>query len=367
MVRRNCGLIFPFRIVAVAAVLTLAAVAARAGEATATVLASQLNNPRGLKFGPDGYLYVAEGGLGGSATTSIDQCVQVPPPVGPYSGGFTARISKISPAGLRTTVVDNLPSSQTSEALGSLMSGVGDVAFIGNDLYALMAGAGCSHGLLDTTNAVLRVNSDGTTTQIADLSAFQNDHPVLHREDDDFEPDGTWYSMVAIRGDLYAVEPNHGEVDRIDPQTGTITRVVDVSATQGHIVPTAIAYRGNFFFGNLGTFPVEPGSAKILKLNLSGRLEPWVTGLTTVLGLAFDAEGRLYVLESMTAAGAPGPNQFGTGRVVRVGRSGELETIYSGLSFPTAMTFGPDGSLYVSNLGFAGPGAGEIVRVTIPN
>jgi hypothetical protein len=40
--------------------------------------------------------------------------------------------------------------------------------------------------------------------------------------------------------------------------------------------------------------------------------------------------------------------------VRRVGRSGELETIYSGLSFPTAMTFGPDGALYVSNLGFAG-------------
>jgi hypothetical protein len=30
------------------------------------------------------------------------------------------------------------------------------------------------------------------------------------------------------------------------------------------------------------------------------------------------------------------------------------------------MTFGPDGSLYVSNLGFAGPGAGEILRITVP-
>jgi hypothetical protein len=37
---------------------------------------------------------------------------------------------------------------------------------------------------------------------------------------------------------------------------------------------------------------------------------------------------------------------------VRVSHSGSLETIASGLTFPTAMTFGPDGNLYVSNNGF---------------
>jgi len=89
--------------------------------------------------------------------------------------------------------------------------------------------------------------------------------------------------------------------------------------------------------------------------------------LTTVLGLAFDHQGRLYVLESMTAPGGPGPGQFGTGMIVRLDASGATQTIASGLTFPTAMTFGPDGAIYVSNLGFGGPGAGQILRVSVPS
>jgi len=139
--------------------------------------AAGLNNPRGLKFGPDGFLYVAEGGTGGTTTTTPMQCLQVPD-VGPYSGGFTARISKIDSQGNRTTVIDNLPSSQTQPMPVPLVSGVADVAFIGNTLYAITAGAGCSHGLAGTDNGVFRVNSNGTWTLIADLSIFQKSHPV---------------------------------------------------------------------------------------------------------------------------------------------------------------------------------------------
>src|SRR5262249_10219795 len=122
-----------------------AAAAAAPLSANVTVFASGLNNPRGLAFGPGGGLFVAEGGLGGSLMTTPAECTQVPSPVGPYSGGFTSRISKIDPHGVRTTVAGGLPSSQTSPALGSLVSGVADVAFVGGQLYALEAGAGCSH------------------------------------------------------------------------------------------------------------------------------------------------------------------------------------------------------------------------------
>ncbi len=339
------------------------AVSQAASMATVSVFATGLNNPRGLKFGPDHHLYVAEGGVGGQNST-IGRCEQVPA-VGPYTGSRTgSRISRINANGYRETVADNLPSSQTSAASGSLTSGVADVAFIDGVLYGLITGAGCSHGVPDFPNGVIRVGRHGHWELIANLSSFYMAHPVKNPEPDDFEPDGTPYSMIAVDDDLYAVEPNHGELDRITTD-GRIHRVVDISASQGHIVPTAIAYHeGSFYVGNLNPFPIVQGSSKILKIARGGHVEVFATGFTTVLGVAFDRRGRLYVLENTT--GNPFPTPF-TGRIVRVDRSGARVVIAAGLMLPTAMTFGPDGNLYVSVFGFGAPpqGLGQIVKVEL--
>jgi hypothetical protein len=327
------------------------------------VFAEGFNNPRGLTFGPDGYLYVAEGGAGGNLST-VGQCKQAAG-AGPYTGDFTARISKVAPDGTVSTVVDGLPSSQTNPALGSLVSGVADVAFIEGKLYALLAGAGCSHGLAGTKNGVIRVDSAGSWTMIANLSHFLKSHPVANPEPDDFEPDGTWYGMVAKGGTLYAVEPNHGELDAITT-SGSISRISDISLIQGHIVPTAIASDGeNFFVGNLDTFPIKDGSSKIMKITPAGSLTTAYFGFTTILGLTFDSNGRLYVLENTTGNPFPTP---GTGKVVRIAGKHKVVEIATGLFLPTAMTLGPDGNLYVSNVGFGPPpvGLGQVLKITIP-
>ena len=336
---------------------------------TVSVFTSGLENPRGLTFGPDGQLYVAEGGLGGTAfSTTPLQCQQVPAPVGPYTAGPpTSRISRIDPvSGARTTVAGGLASSQTQVGVGGFVSGVADVAFMGSTLYAVTAGAGCSHGLVGTANALLRVNGDGTTTQIADLSAFLKSHPVAHPNPGDFEPDGTWYSLTPVRGVFDAVEPNHGEVDAITP-TGDISRLIDISAVYGHIVPTASTDHGNLYVCNLNVFdPGANGHAAVYKITPSGNITQVASGLTACTGVAVH-NGKIYALEAFTGFFAPAPPVAHTGTVVRLKGHGTWEPVVTGLSFPTAMTFGPVGNLYISNNGFGQPTntAGEIVRVQL--
>ena len=330
---------------------------------TIKVFARNLNNPRGLKWGPDGNLYVAEGGKGGTDSTR-GICKQVVAPIGPYRGSRTGgRISKITPDGVHTILVRDLPSSQTSAASGAFVSGVADVAFLGDGMYAVLSGAGCSHGVQSMDNGVVKIFPDGSWKFIANLSAFQHYHPVKNPEPDDFEPDGTWYSMISLGGNLYAVEPNHGELVKITPD-GNISRVVDISASFGHIVPTALVFHnGNFYVGNLNTFPIK-GNSSVYKITPDGQIDEVATGFSAIVGLAFDKSGAMYVLENTTGNDFPTP---GTGDIIHIDRFGNRTALVTGLNLPTAMTFGPDNNLYVSNWGFGPPaiGGGEIVKVTI--
>src|SRR5437879_12099590 len=143
---------------------------------------------------------------------------------------------------------------------------------------------------------------------------------------------------MAVDSELYAVERTHGEVDKVTPG-GSVSRVIDISARQGHIVPTAMAFHnGNFYVGNLNTFPIVQGSSKVLKITPTGQITVFRSGLTTILGLAFDSAGRLYVLENTTGNQFPTP---GTGKVIRIDHSGTRTHIAAGLLRRMATTVAP--------------------------
>lgn len=330
----------------------------------ASLVADNLEGPRGLTFGPDGFLYVAEAGLGGDQQVP-NGCPSVLN-VGPYHGGLTARISRIESNGQRATVIDHLPSAQSSLPSGDTV-GAADVAFLDGQLYALIAGGGCSHANPNFPASVIRINrKHGTADIVANLSNFFRNHPVAHPSEGDFEPDGTAYDLNTFHGDLLVVEPNHGRLLRINISNWhgpRIEQLTDLSAVVGHVVPTSVAKRDNrFYVGNLGTFPIVPGSSKLYQVTHDGFIIDYWAGFTTVVGVKVDDEGRIYVLELSSAAGSP---DIGKGRILRITGT-TVEEIVSGLNVPTAMTLDHNGDIYVSDLGAAPGSVGRILRFANP-
>jgi hypothetical protein len=106
---------------------------------------------------------------------------------------------------------------------------------------------------------VIKVNvKNGTWTNVANMSQALVTYPAKYTSVDDYEPDGTWYGMISDDDVLYAVEPNHGQVFSVTP-AGNVRQVIDISASQGHIVPTSIvALDDVFYVGNLNLFPIDP-------------------------------------------------------------------------------------------------------------
>jgi len=247
--------------------------------------------------------------------------------------------------------------------------GIADLAFVGPKLYGLLD-AGCGHGVPNIPASVIQVANGGWSIN-ADLTAWVAANPVAHHGAD-IEPDGDWYSMIAVGGVLYAVDANGGQLVSIKPNSGKIDRVIDISATYGHIVPTAVVeFEGDFYIGNLQTFPAVAGASKILRTKHNGKdLEVVTTGYTAILGADIDKQGRGYTLESFQCVPnlpcVPAPFAAGTGRVTRYNLDGSKDVIATGLTFPTSLRFGPDGALYVSNKGYnQGLGAGEILRIAV--
>jgi hypothetical protein len=79
--------------------------------------------------------------------------------------------------------------------------------------------------------------------------------------------------MVAVRGDLYVIEANSGQLIKVTTD-GQIKRIIDLSVN--HPVPASIAYHGNFYVGTFGSEGTDFG-ADFYKITPSGKKQKiWV-------------------------------------------------------------------------------------------
>jgi len=329
-----------------------------------TTYARGLNSPRGLTFGPDRHLYVAEAGVGGELSpTGGPGCPIDINIYSPYTAGYSGRVVRVRANGKKEVVADNLPSMTDN---GGAHYGPTDVAFIGNTLYVLIEMGGCSHGLPDSSAGVLRVNRNGSTTPVADLGAWHWANPPnfikdTNPETTDQEPGGVFHSMIAIGKYLYVIETNRGFVLRVEPRTGVITKLYDMTVDNREHNPIVMTERDNRFF--VGTFGEDQGPSElaVFDRHFSSYTLPFKSR-NPIVGLAWKRD-QLYAVEIF-----PYDNQWSTDTANLVTfdrRTGRRTKVLTGFaSLPNGLVEGPDGALYTSNwaISFA-PDDGEVLRI----
>jgi hypothetical protein len=325
-----------------------------------TVIARGLDNPRGMTFGPEGALYVAEGGRGGPACTSVI-LFGAPMCYGP--SGAVTRVAH----DVQQRVATGLGSFAHLD--GTFAFGVSDVAVKGVDNSYVTVG-GC-FGFISAAEGkcggLFRLRPDGTSQLVADLNAYevQNNPDGLHPGESD--P----YDVLTLRGERVVADAAANDVLRVGP-TGQVSllavfkqRLVPDPTSAGALVPMdsvpdalAVGPDGALYVGELTGFPFPIGGARIYRLVPGQTPQIFADGFTNIIDMAFDIDGSLLVLE--IAKNSLLSNDH-TGALVRLNRDGSRTTLISeGLSYPTAVAV-HDEALYLTNCGTCA-GTGQVLR-----
>lgn len=319
-------------------------------ETTLEVYASGFINPKGMAFGPDGTLYVAESGPPGE--------VMVPLPAnfggqGPI--GMGGSISRVPVGGDREEFVTGLPNIGLYS--GAEMLGVASVAVLDGQLYQVAAGH------MTISPFLTRVMPDGTLEPVSDVGAFNDANPPPP-SNGDAVPMGNPYDLVAMDGKLYITDGNYNRVITATTDGGLemLVQWEDSPVTVG----AAAGPDGNLYVAQFAPAPYTPGTGAIDMVSPDGVVTPAVVAnLTTPIDVAFAPDGTMYVLQFAAEYSAAELRYFAFGgEVQRVNEDGTVTPVVTNLVFPTSMIFGPDGALYVANYGNDGNnGEGQVLRV----
>lgn len=349
------------------------------------VIASGLNNPRGLAFAPNGQLFVTEAGSGGNGACTLladnrNACY-----------GETGALTRIDPSGLLppARVISGLPSLAAPGGFGGV--GPHSISFQGAGNGKLVMGLGADAAARQGLGAkaglfghVLQVSVDGAWTVGADIAAFEAaNNPVAGGAD------SNPYGVLAIPARHIVADAGANALFEVAANGKLRTfatfeaRMVAAPPFLGlpagttipmQAVPTTVVdgRDGWLYAGQLTGFPFPLGAANIYRLPLAGGTpQVFATGFTNIVALAFDASQRLYVLQIGNGfAGPGGPPLAAPGSLIRINTDGTRTEIYGNLFYPGGLAIGPDGAIYVSNFGIvpgatppAFPSGGQVLRI----
>jgi hypothetical protein len=342
----------------VAAAMALAltwTTASWAADFEASVIASDLNNPRGLSFGPDGALYIAEAGIAagtGPSTVSRGEL---------FTYTLTGSVTRYL-LGTQSRIFTGLPSIYGS--VNAHVNGPNDIVFNAAGMPVLAIGLGQNPLLRSTdlapggTNLAQVMTLGGNSVDVGQYEAINNPAggPI----------DSNPWRLDTVPGGMLMTDAGGNSLLRIGDDGGITTLATFPSRTLGPVTfesvttGVAVGMDGSYYVGELTGFPFPPGGAQVYRVPSGGGTPTvFATGFTMISDLAFGPDGSLYALE-YDSNGLLNPGL--TGALWKVAPDGSRSLIYGDLTLPTGLAIGSDGAFYVSNFG-ASTGRGEIVRI----
>jgi len=133
-------------------------------------------------------------------------------------------------------------------------------------------------------------------------------------------------------GNVYSMGRDSGTVFKMS-RSGAVTVLANLGAGY-YIGPYFDSVSGDLFVSTCW------GVDSILRINSSGSVSNFVSGLTCPSGFTSDASGNVYASEFLSP-----------GRVIKITPGGIVSTYATGLNLPDGIGFGPEGDLYVGNRG----------------
>jgi hypothetical protein len=228
---------------------------------------------------------------------------------------------------------------------------------------------------------LIKITGQGQVTDVADIGAYEAaNNPDGNQIDSDpyavLDFGNKWIVADAAANDLLQVDAN-GNITTLAVFPSQMVEAPPFlqmpAGTQIPVesVPTSVTLGpdGAYYVGELTGFPFVVGLARVWRVVPGQEPTLYASGFTNIIGLTFDQNGGLLVLEiaknGLLAAesAAPGDTAAAAGALIRVAADGtKTEIASAGLVLPGGLAVGPDGAIYVSNFGIFS-GAGELVRL----